>query len=79
MFKKQDYLTLEEIDGKILSQDRWIFFLIILGMAAILVTMMEIDKVNTEARKSQEKVSPLAEFSPQKNQERKLLVLNHDY
>jgi len=79
MFKKQDSLTLEEIDGKLLSQDRWIFFLIILGMVAILVAMTEIDKINTEARKSQEKVSPIAEFIPQKNQEQKLLVLNHDY
>jgi hypothetical protein len=79
MFKKPSPLTLEEIDGKLLSQDRWIFFLIILGMVTILVTMTEIDKINTEARKSQEKVSPIAEFSPQKNQERELLVLFHNH
>jgi hypothetical protein len=79
MFKKQAPLSLQEIDDKLLSQDRWIFFLIILGMAAILVTIIEVNKINNEAYKSLEKVTSKVDHKPQKNQERELLVLFHNY
>lgn len=77
MFKKQSPLTLEQIDGKLLSQDRWIFFLIILGMTAILVFLWELDKIDniSTEKYSLPDVSYHTEFIPQKNQERKLLVL----
>jgi hypothetical protein len=53
MFKKQAPLTLEEIDGKILHQDRWIVFLIILGMAAILFTVLEVHQINSDFEKAE--------------------------
>jgi hypothetical protein len=79
MFKKQSPLTLEQIDGKLLSQDRWICFLIVLGMIAILVTAIKIDNINNEASKSQERITSLVDHKSQKNQERKLLVLFHNH
>lgn len=41
------------IEDKLLSQDRWIAFLLILGMIAIFWTVYEIEQVNKEFEETQ--------------------------
>jgi hypothetical protein len=41
------------VEDKLLHQDRWIVFMIILGMAAIFFTILEVHKINSEFEKAE--------------------------
>ncbi len=41
------------VEDKLLHQDRWIVFLIILGMAAIFFTILEVHKINSDLKNAQ--------------------------
>ncbi len=45
--------SLISIEDKLLHQDRWIVFLIFLGMAAIFITILEVHKINSDLKKAQ--------------------------